>query len=537
MASQTKAPEGAETKKVGKKSQPKRGIKNPFIYGGTVVILVITVIAFVFIPSMGGGFISPTAPSFGSWDGKSITYGADSYFASQVAQINDYLRQQGLSEQNFQLYAYQVWNMAFQSTAIRMAIIDTVEDSGFKVTEKGLDEAMVNNESFFVDGSFSLEKYNSTPLSTRLSLRKTARDDLFVRRYYEDLFTIAPSTAEVGFVAAMAKPKRTIVYAAIPMADFPKDQVKAWAQNNADLFRSLGISRVTVTSSEDDAKKILQQVKENKLSFEDAAKSHSQDAYADKGGDAGTVFYYSFAQDFSDPTGAEKVANLPKGELSEVYKLGEGAWAFFKINAPLSSADLDKGSTLDEAMAYIQEREKGSLESWAIAKANEIISSSDPEAFKRNAAKAGYAIKNAGPFIINLGNPSFYAYNQQMSLLQLPYPTGSQELLAAESNEAFMTELFSLEKGKVSKPLVVDDAVVVFSIADDTPASDEDTSFVKFGYPYFHQESVDSQTRDTFLKSKKFKDEFSATFFKIFQAPQAKATSEKTQTEKETPSN
>jgi hypothetical protein len=418
-----------------------------------------------------------------------------------------------------------------------MALIDTVEESGFKVTEKGLDEAMVKNERFFVDGAFSLEKYNSTPLSTRLSLRKTARDDLFVRRYYEDLYTTAPSTAEVEFVASMAKPKRTISYAAIPMADFPKDQVKAWAQNNADLFRTLGVSRITITSSEADAKKILQQVKDNKLSFEDAAKSHSQDAYADKGGDAGTVFYYTFAQDFSDSTGAEKIANLSKGELSEVYKIGAGAWAFFKINAPLAPADLDKGATLDEALAYIQEKEKGTLESWAIAKANELISSTDPEVFKRNAAKAGYALKNAGPFIINLGNPSFYAYNQQMPLLQLPYPTGSQELISAESDEAFMTELFSLEKGKISKPLVVDDTVVVFSIVDDTPTSDEDTAFVKFGYPYFHQESVDSQTRNTFLKSKKFKDEFSATFSKIFQTSQTKAPSGKSPAEGEKSSN
>ena len=66
------------------------------------------------------------APKFGSWNGKPITYTSGSYFASQVSQINEYLKQQGLSEQNFQLYAYQVWRMAFQSTAIRAGIVDTV---------------------------------------------------------------------------------------------------------------------------------------------------------------------------------------------------------------------------------------------------------------------------------------------------------------------------------------------------------------------------------------------------------------------------
>ena len=50
MASQTpKAPAKNEPK------EPKRGIKNPGIYAGTIVVLVIVVIAFVFMPMGGGG--------------------------------------------------------------------------------------------------------------------------------------------------------------------------------------------------------------------------------------------------------------------------------------------------------------------------------------------------------------------------------------------------------------------------------------------------------------------------------------------------
>ncbi len=96
MASQINNPDNADGKKVEKKAPSKRGVKNPFLYGGTIVILIITVIAFVFIPSIGGGLgSSSAAPKFGSWSGKPITYTAGSYFANQVAQINDYLKQQG----------------------------------------------------------------------------------------------------------------------------------------------------------------------------------------------------------------------------------------------------------------------------------------------------------------------------------------------------------------------------------------------------------------------------------------------------------
>jgi len=538
MASQISNPEGAEAKKVQKKPA-KRGVKNPFVYGGTIVILIITVIAFVFIPSIGGGMGSSSqSPTFGSWAGKPITYTSGSYFASQVAQINDYLRQQGLSEQNFQLYAYQVWSMAFQSAAIRTAVVETVNDSGFRLTEKGLDEAIATLPEFQEEGKFSIKKYNETAAATRLTLRKNTKEDYTVRRYYEDLYTLAPSSAEIAFVASMAKPQRTISYAALPLADYPAEEVAAWGNKNADLFKTLEVSRVTVTSSEADAKKILAQVKENKLSFEDAAKSHSQDAYADKGGDAGTVYYYTFAEGFANKDDAAKVAALPKGEVSDVYKIADKAWAFFKLNGELTMPDFGKQATLDEVLFYINDKEKGTLESWAIAKANTLISSVDGSKFQSAAKQAGLEVKSAGPFIVNVGNPTFYAYNQQIPLLQTPFQNSDPALQAAEQDEAFMTELFTQTKGKVSKPLVVGDNVIVFAVTEDKEASDDDTVMVTFAYPYFHQQTIDTQTRDTFLKSKKFKDEFSTTFFKIFQTnntasaqPSTGAATETTTTE------
>lgn len=516
MASQINKSETQETKKNEEKKAPKRGVKNPFVYGGTIVILIITIIAFVFIPSISTGVSSGSAPSFGSWKGKPITYTADSYFANQVAQINEYLRQQGMSDQNFQYYAFQVWQMAFQSTAVRTALIDIVKQSGFRVTEKGLDEAVATNAAYQQDGKFSVEKFNSTPLATKLSIRNTTREDLFVKRYYEDIYTIAPSTAEIAFVASMAKPQRSIEYTAISLADYPDAEAAAWGAKNADLFKTVGLSRITITTSEADAKKVLAQVKENKLSFEDAAKSHSKDSYADKGGDAGTVLYYVFEKDFTNKEDAKKIASLPKGEVSDVYKLGDKVWAFFKVNSELAPADFTKKAVLDEVKAYIYEKERGTLESWAIAKANSSLNLTDPAAFAASAKKANMALKKAGPFIINIGNPTFYAYGQQIPLLQGPYANNDPALDGAEQDEAFMTELFSAPKGKVSKPIVLGDSVVVFSVTDDTPATDDETALVKFAFPYFHQQVVDNQTRDTILKSKNLKDEFNKMFFKIY---------------------
>ncbi len=513
-------------KKADKSSAPKRGIKNPFIYAGTVVILVITIVAFVFIPSMGGGASSGQAPSFGSWGGKQIKYTADSYFANQVSQINEYLKQQGLSEQNFQLYAYQVWRMAFQSAAIRTAIIATVQEAGFRVTEKGLDMSIAKNETFFEDGAFSLAKYNATPMATRLSIRNQTKEDLFVQRYYEDLYSLAPSSAELAFVASMAKPQRSMEYVSIPLSSYPESEVAAWVKGNAELFASLSLSRITVTSSEADAKKIRQQVLDNKLSFEDAAKSHSQDAYADKGGDAGQVFFYTFQGDFAKKEDAQAVAALPKGEVSQVYSLGEKTWAFFKLNQETKSADLESKAVLQEARAYIESKERGSLESWALAQAATLVGGTDLNSFRRSAKAGGHPVSSAGPYIINIGNPTFYAYNQQIPLLSSPGASQDPALASLETDEAFMTALFSTAKGSVAKPLVLGDTVIVFAVTDTADATDDDTAMVKFAYPYFHQQALDSQAKDSLLKSEKFVDKFSDTFFKIFSAPNQSSPSD-----------
>ena len=524
MASLRNTPDTGASNKADQKNKPKRGIKNPFVYAGTIVILIITVIAFVFIPSMGGLGSSSSKLSFGSWDGKPINYEAGSYFASQVAQINDYLRQQGMSEENFQLYAYQVWNLAFQSAAVRAAILDTVKSSGFKVTEAGIDEAVAANPSFQDNGVFSIEKYNALPKSEQLALRNSTEEDLYIQRFYEDLDSAAPSTAEMAFISSMVKPQRSIAYASLSLNDFPRENIVAWGKENTDLFRTLSLSRITLTSSESDAKKVLQQVSENKLSFEDAAKSHSQDSYADKGGDAGSVFYYSFEEGFLNAADAEEVAALAKGEISKVYQVADKAWAFFKINETITDPDFGADATMDEVEAYLFEKERGTLESWAIAKATSLLATAASDGFENSAKKAGLEVTQAGPFILNLGNPTFYAYNQQIPLLQSLFSSQDFVIQSAEKDEGFMSELFTRKKGELSRPLVVGDAVLVFKVTDDSEASDDESAMIQFMYPYFYQESLDSNARAAFLKSPKFKDDFTNTFFKVFQtSPTASA--------------
>jgi len=245
---QPKKSKASDEKKTDTKniqSPLKKGIKNRFVYIGTIGILVLTIIAFVLIPAISTGTSSGELPTFGSWNGTPIRYSPDSYFADQVSQINEYLRQQGMDETLAQMYAYQVWYMAFQNTAMRTAILDYTKRSGMKISEETLDEEVTKIAQFQVDGKFSIEKYNSTPLATRVSIRDRLRDDLLVQNYYNDMMSLSPSTKEsisCLLWQSLSVRSSTSIFRL-------KHSLRSACWNgqspNEALFRTIGLSKIT----------------------------------------------------------------------------------------------------------------------------------------------------------------------------------------------------------------------------------------------------------------------------------------------------
>ncbi len=249
--------------------ETKRGIKNPYIYAGTIVVLVIVVIAFVFVP-MGGGSGSAVSDNgrsldFGSYAGKQIEYGQGSYMALQVRDLNDRMRQQGLNEDNYQLFAYQVYRGAFERTLLRLAAIDTVKKAGGSVTEAWLDTKVSESAEFQESGKFSAQKYHDATLAEKLRIRDQIREDTLYQTYFNDLMSLTPSSKEVEFIKEMAKETRTINYVTYPLSNFPDAEVAVWGKAHADLFRSLKLSRVTITTSEADATKIAAEIQRREV--------------------------------------------------------------------------------------------------------------------------------------------------------------------------------------------------------------------------------------------------------------------------------
>jgi peptidyl-prolyl cis-trans isomerase D len=517
----------SQTPKAPLKSEPrdsKKGIKNPGIYAGTIVVLVIVVIAFIFVP-MGGGSAAAISGNgrsldFGNYDNKPIVYspgaqGAQaSYMAIQVRDLQDRLRQQGLTEDN-QFFLYQVFRGAFERTVVRVAAIDSVTRAGGAVTEAWLDTKVAESPAFQENDKFSAQKYHDATLSEKLSVRDQIRDDTLYQSFFTDLLSTAPSSKETAFVKDMAKETRTIEYAAFPLSKYPDAEVETWGKAHADLFRGLALSRVTIATSEADAKKLLKNIQDKKTTFEDVAKASSKDAFAPKGGVEGEKYYYELAAELAVKTDADKLAALKVGELSPVLKTTAGAWVFFKCDAAIAPADLSQGVVLAAVRSYLTGTERSVIEDWAIAQAKALSSSG--AGFEASAKKAGVAVKTTGPFPLNYGDLAISLYGQSAPLFKSVAAANDPDLAGASTNEKFLTAAFSLAPGAVSEPFVLGDNVVVLKVKEAGVAKADETAPIDFYYPYFFNSGASGEVRDLFMKSPLLKDDFSKVFFKYFQ--------------------
>ena len=323
--------------------------------------------------------------------------------ALQVRDLNDRMRQQGLNEENYQLFAYQVYRGAFERTLLRMAAIDAVKKAGGSVTEDWIDAKVAESPAFQENGKFSAQKYHDATLAEKLRARDQIRDDTLYQTYFGDLMSVTPSSKEVAFIKDMAKETRTVQYATYPLANFPDSEVAAWGKTHADLFRILALSRVTLTSSEADAKKLLQNIADKKTTFEEAAKASSKDAYAQKGGAEGPKYLNELGKEFVGKDDAAKLVALKSGESVAGLQDYGGSLGIFQGRRRGRSCRFSQGDVLASVRDYMNKNERGVVEDWAIAKSKEL-SASGGAGFEAAAKKAGIAVKTAGPFPLNYGD-------------------------------------------------------------------------------------------------------------------------------------
>ncbi|MBP7095662.1 MAG: peptidylprolyl isomerase [Spirochaetia bacterium] len=486
----------------------------PLVYYGTIVILVITVIAFVVVPSFSGTDAgSGKRLVFGSYAGRPIAYESGSYFARQVQAVNAEKQETVSQDEAGSInYIYDVWMTAFQRTAYRFALVDAAERAGVLVSDDAVNAKLIADPSFQVDGRFSRERFDKVSKFDKNRMLENLREDLLIERYLADALGLESSPEELAHVKLAATPRRAIEYAAVPLDDYPASERAAWAGRNASLFRTVSVSRITIQSSEKDAEALRARIADGKIAFDEAARTSSTDQYAAAGGKVGAKAFHELRSDFADEADAEAVFALPEGGLSAVLESNQDSWIIYRVDEAAAAADLSDPATLDAVGAYMKAWEKGVIEDWAASRAGAFAVAATEDAAAAT-AEYGLSFKSAEPFPLNLASGFS---SSGFPLIGGIDTYGSPELAGADADRAFMKAVFSQEPGAISRAFVLDTHAVVFRVTDSSDADADSLSILDYYLPYYAGNLEQNAVAELLLDDARFKNDFDEVFFRVF---------------------
>ncbi len=479
------------------------------------IILVVIVVTFIGAPVV-SKTAGPSKLAFGSYDGRDITYSQGNYLDHQKNLIVQRMRDSG-QDASTATQIYQVWRQAFMNTAFHEAVMVVAQKSGLTVSENAVDAQIAQDPQFMQNGAFSPQLYQQDTNADKFRLRAYLRQQLIQQQYVDDeLSGIHMSDEAVNFVSEMASPERRFSLVSFAYADFPDSKVVEYGKANAKKFQRINLSVITVRSSESEANAVYKQLESKTASFEDLARAHSSDMYADKGGDMGWSSYYELATDFSDASVLDKVFSLSAGQLSTVLKTTYG-WVIYRVNDPAQQPDLTNKDTLKTVRDYMASFERGIIEDYLVGEANGVKKSAETGSLAAAASTVQKTVGATDYFPINYGNEPLFAQVKAIT---------NEPISSAATREDFFQKLFELKKDAISDPIVIGNSVAIFQFADARNADDKTVSTIKTNVPYALQQYQSQEVQRAIFDTNLLVDNFNKVYARDIYQPGSSSTSQ-----------
>jgi hypothetical protein len=401
-----------------------------------------------------------------------------------------------------------VWRGAFEEAVIHTAILDEAKQAGYVPSQEQVDKEVA--QQFQVNGVFDAARYRQLDRTTRMSLWRGVRDSLIERRYREDVTNLRIPSKETEFVASLVSPRRSFDMAAFPLNSYPDSEIAVYVTMNPDLFRYTHLSRITVSSSEAESQTVLNSIQDGTTTFEEAARTHSRDSYADRGGDIGLRMIYELTTEIPDEEARNAVTALQAGELSSIVKVPTG-WAFFRAEVTPYPVDIADSGNIAKVRSYLLDFERGRIEDWVIEQAGAFIVQANEVGFDTALEAEGVTKRSFGPISLNYGGVDLFGSLQS---------SGIEELNLANFNENFWRTAFFTPLETISTPLVLGNNVLVLYPTEESPAEESAVESVKSMYSsYWLSYHAEMNLRYYFLRNGKLEDRFFDAFYKFIYNP------------------
>ncbi|MDR2314621.1 MAG: peptidylprolyl isomerase [Spirochaetaceae bacterium] len=528
MASKSKKPAAEES---GFEELKNRFKAQPLLFAGTVFILVIVIIAFVFLPALPGGIGGGQNVILGYYNGVPIAYVADSYFQRTLDDIAASMQFDLESDsRNDSSTAQQIWYQAFIRTLVHTAILDEMKSAGYTAPVREIDRQVAELPVFQEEGRFSSTRFREFDKNKFLVLWRDAEEAYITRKYIDSVMDLKVSSGEKTFIGAMTSPERSFEMVSVSRSAYPDSELSSFAAANPDLFRVVHFSRITL-EEEKAAAQVLDSIQSGKSSFEDAARNRSADSFKDRGGDMGPRMIFEMFTELSEEGDREKIFSLPRGEISPVLKTPSG-WTFFRAEEAPYAPDMSTEENLAKVRTYMNKFEGGRIEGYLIARMEELSARAAERGQSLFAyvdgqnsgeapddSAAGFTGLVFGPVNLNYGNMGGQMDEWNMRLFVNTLDVSrSPELADAAFRENFWRIAFSTPLTVPSAPFTLGDSIVVLRATEET-FTDETTreNVAKFYSQGWMYNTLDMDLNSAFIQSPKFESNFVAALPFIFQ--------------------
>ncbi len=500
-----------QAKKAGTVSETieKRHQTHPFIYGFTIIVLVVIVVTFVLAgpggPLTRGSIGSGGTIVFGTYQGHDVAYYPGGYFAQQRDRLAAQVRQSSQQQQNTDAMVQAVWYQAYQQTAMHVALLTLGETADLHVSDDAIDKALVSYPGYLDEnGKFSEERYQKATGQEKAATRKLYRESLMTNLIANDILSgVKSGSQESSFIVAMAKPERSLEFTSFAFTSFPQQEVKKYAEANASRFRKIKVSRILIKTSQADAEQIRKKIADKVSTFEELAKTYSKDAFADNGGDMGWRYAYDLQADFESKDTANQIFSLKTGEVSDVLK-GTYGWLIYRCDAAPTDPDFSNPSVLDDVKAYLTKYEKGKIEDYFNEQATQLSRRAAEVGFEKAVAQTGLKVMRTDFFPVNLQN--VFSFVPFQALPQTDTPAN------AVYSDDFFYRAFSLGKDQVSAPIVLDDQVLLLKLLAERQMPDTTANLVGTWLDYVAGQSAQTDLTAQLMAPGKLTDNFEEVF-------------------------
>ncbi|MBN2658533.1 MAG: SurA N-terminal domain-containing protein [Spirochaetales bacterium] len=498
----------------------KKGVKHHRNIGvliGTSTILVITIVAFILVPALSQSGSSANELVFGRYGKTKIDYVPGNYFARQIEYINNIYRDSDSFSDNVEYKRQLVWQTAFNQTVIQKAIEDNLHSSGLTISDKQIDRAVVERGPFKVDGVFDEDSYRNASTQVKFDLKNQLKEELLREQYLTDvMYGAFRNDNMLDFIAKMGSDEKKFNYAVFNIDSLDPDFFKSYASANLSKFAKASLNKITIYTSQEAADNLLQRIRNEEISFRDAAIAESQDSFASEGGNAGELYFYEVLNDVESEESVNSVFALEDREVSPVIKTTYG-WVLYQMISTPFMPDLESAELIDDVKVYMSRNEKGLIEDSLVAKGNEFSQKLENNRdFLSTAISMNIENGTSGFFAVNYGNNRMIPSSITNATNQDP------AFASAAYDELFLERLFSLSsEGEVSDPLVLGNNIIVAQLAgtqESTAIPEESMAYYKYQIESEITGYMQSDLQNVVLASDKLENNFLTTYARIFYA-------------------